>query len=793
MDALGHGLPLPLNRQSLDLATGPLVNFGGASAAYSLRDLNGQNPMVVRVRRESDNNERDFNQDTINSGDMVRWVNEQITPPLDLRELTATGRDGPIIEAAAAYSLRNLSADGTSLTSAGDTQTDYFVFTGATGDTAALNGIKYVYGFPYNGAKAYNSAPPAPENTQMVRGTSGNWTLFDATPNPSKTYANSATNVSTEYPWEADWTGTDLENATFSQQRTGSLVTQVRRSSDGSTQSFTAAEVADGTLEAWVNTSFANALPLDTASGAAAAYSLRSLGTNQWSYAGDTVTYTSDFSAGIDGFGSILGTIEGNIDGIGNQDDNLRFTIDSSAGQHGLFIGSWTSGLTYRITFDFYIPSSNTDIDGVYASLRDGNSSVLSVTDEWTTFSHTGTPLSNGVFYINAAKGGSASFTGNGTDVFYVRNIVITETLGDTEVLPAGKYVTQVRRSSDDAVKSFTAAEVSDGTLEAWVNTDVDKLDLGVPPSGGLSGNYTSGADSADFSISNEGSTGYGFLLDNADVTAGSYAITFDVNLNSGSLEGVTVVINDPSNYQYQSLVSGSNSFSGTISNTGQIFFRTSGTAVADVSITNITLTQTSANGHVSKWYDQSGNDKHATQGTPASQPKIVDAGALVTGGLDFDGVDDLLETSLVPPNVATLIGVANWDTINNFMAIIGARDSASNRSYIAQVSSGRTALGVADSALSGPKVVAGDDYLLFGTYSGSTRLLSTNGSVVSDSSGSAPNNTTYGYNIGANNTAGVVSGYIEGTLAEVIVYPSDETANRLAIEANINNQYDIY
>jgi len=165
----------------------------------------------------------------------------------------------------------------------------------------------------------------------------------------------------------------------------------------------------------------------------------------------------------------------------------------------------------------------------------------------------------------------------------------------------------------------------------------------------------------------------------------------------------------------------------------------------------------------------------------------------LVTGGLDFDGVDDLLETSLVPPNVATLIGVANWDTINNFMAIIGARDNASKRSYIAQVSSGKTALGVADSALSGPDVVAGDDYLLFGTYSGSTRLLSTNGSVVSDSSGSAPNNITYGYNIGANNTAGVVSGYIEGTLAEVIVYPSDESDNRLAIEANINNQYDIY
>lgn len=74
MDVFGHGLPLPLNRQSLDLATGPLINFGGASAAYSLRDLNGRNPRVVRVRRASDNLERDFYEDGVNSGELVDWV-----------------------------------------------------------------------------------------------------------------------------------------------------------------------------------------------------------------------------------------------------------------------------------------------------------------------------------------------------------------------------------------------------------------------------------------------------------------------------------------------------------------------------------------------------------------------------------------------------------------------------------------------------------------------------------------------------------------------------------------------
>jgi hypothetical protein len=115
MNVLGHGLALPLNRQSLDLATGPLINFGGASAAYSLRDLNGRNPRIVRVRRASDNHERDFYKDGINSGELTNWVNSQIVPPLDIGVETSEGRI-PVPEGGTsigtpvgAYSLRNLS------------------------------------------------------------------------------------------------------------------------------------------------------------------------------------------------------------------------------------------------------------------------------------------------------------------------------------------------------------------------------------------------------------------------------------------------------------------------------------------------------------------------------------------------------------------------------------------------------------------------------------------------------------------------------------------------------------
>ncbi len=165
-----------------------------------------------------------------------------------------------------------------------------------------------------------------------------------------------------------------------------------------------------------------------------------------------------------------------------------------------------------------------------------------------------------------------------------------------------------------------------------------------------------------------------------------------------------------------------------------------------------------------------------------------------MSGGVDFDGVNDVLNTSLIPPSTATLIGVSNWDIEDVATMIIGARDSTNLRSYISQTSGGKTAIGVANGALDSIDVVASTDYLLFGMYSGADRLISVNSNPTSETIlQDTPINEIYGYSIGALNTAGVDSAFMDGTIAEVIVYASDESANREAIEANINNQYDIY
>ena len=67
------GAPVPI--RGSHLAVGELIEqFPGAAAAYSLRPLRNNASNVVRVRRESDNAERDFTAQDITSGEMVNWV-----------------------------------------------------------------------------------------------------------------------------------------------------------------------------------------------------------------------------------------------------------------------------------------------------------------------------------------------------------------------------------------------------------------------------------------------------------------------------------------------------------------------------------------------------------------------------------------------------------------------------------------------------------------------------------------------------------------------------------------------
>ena len=152
-----------------------------------------------------------------------------------------------------------------------------------------------------------------------------------------------------------------------------------------------------------------------------------------------TAKYTSDFSAGADSFTSINGTVTGNVDGIGGQNDNLSYYGDATVGNHAVTRSTaiFTVGKRYRVSYSYYLPSTNTNLKKLAAFYHGGasmESSLNSVTDAWTTISFeiNGVPSAagSGIAFYGYTSGNSLSFacaTSPPYDLFYVRGITVTE------------------------------------------------------------------------------------------------------------------------------------------------------------------------------------------------------------------------------------------------------------------------------------------------------------------------------------------------------------------------------
>jgi len=151
---------------------------------------------------------------------------------------------------------------------------------------------------------------------------------------------------------------------------------------------------------------------------------------DEWGGAGGGI-YTSDFSAGVDGFSSgVNGTTDGNIDSISGEDNNLRFTCDSTSGSHYARRTVLTDGKSYKVEFDFYIPSSNSNLDGLWllhGSSATGFANSSPAKDTWLTGSASFT-AGNSQLRWYGTDGGNTSFQdAGGNDVFYVRNVRVTQ------------------------------------------------------------------------------------------------------------------------------------------------------------------------------------------------------------------------------------------------------------------------------------------------------------------------------------------------------------------------------
>jgi len=209
--------------------------------------------------------------------------------------------------------------------------------------------------------------------------------------------------------------------------------------------------------------------------------------------------------------------------------------------------------------------------------------------------------------------------------------------------------------------------------------------------------------------------------------------------------------------------------------------------------------------GHVTTWYDQSGTN-HANQSTASRQPKIVDAGTLVTVGglaaLDFDGAFDYLfndsvASSFTGNDIPISIFTCFKETASSYSDIVSLSNGALNNplkrlfringySRYDQRDDAATFISpIGDFGLT-------NQILNSVTSTGNSVNLYEQGVLKASDTTDFGNVTLNRFSIGALRRS-TVDAPMNGQIQEIVVFDTDQSSNRTGIENNINDHFDIY
>jgi len=206
--------------------------------------------------------------------------------------------------------------------------------------------------------------------------------------------------------------------------------------------------------------------------------------------------------------------------------------------------------------------------------------------------------------------------------------------------------------------------------------------------------------------------------------------------------------------------------------------------------------------GFLRTWYDQSGNENNANQTIATNQPKIVDNGSVVQENgkpcLTFNGSTH----ELTGPIISSIVG-----TQPRYFATVSKSTSVSENTILTwdTATFGGAFAMSPDNLLVRFRFTAGQQGL--GVISAGVNLISwllpppandanlssvsCNGIVTSLTLSRSLDTESIPFSIGGAYQS--VTNNFSGTMQEIVLYSGNQSANRAAIEANINAHYSIF
>ena len=761
--------------------------FGGAAAAYSLRDIGAMNGPVVRVRRNSDDEEEDFSANQVSSGALEDWVNGKLESTLPADVATA----------AAAYSLRkvkenytgpvvrirrssdNTEGDFTAQELEDGTATDFIdggesLLYGICGqsnaagragnsfagdrfdeldalsnrvfmwDTTTTSFVEYDFGV--NQQKSSNSPVTqfGPES-ELLR--------LAAEANPTKKiyvvkYAIGSTSLFN------DWSPGDTYYNTFKDAYLNA-VSAIQASNENIIHKGVlfaqGEEDAKGALGGGAQNyyesyqrSFIETLRTDLSlPNLPIALTLPSVRTTQVSNF-PQIDIVSQAKVNVAASLEFVSTIDSS--NFGMNTDDLHYNADGQIEQGTQFYNQANGIETSTGTGDGYVRT--------WYDQAGSNDAIQETAANQPKIAENGALLADGI-----------DFDGSNDELRTSTDIASSQPVTVISVTKPDAVNKRIFESITNSVRAFYGGGSNTGmnagntllgtTNEVSTNTEYLQTHLfNTTNSKVFLNNVETISDDA-------GSNAF----------AGNFSLGGSSAVFDGTMKEVIVYLSDQSDNRFK-IESNINNYYGLYTFQGD--------------------------GFVETLYDQSGNGNDVSQTTAGSQPKIVDSGSLVKvdgiPSIKFDGTDDFLERAtytqgdLSQPSTAFAVAKLRVFVDDNQKIFDGHTSTKRNMIQLNQSGSGQFAAFAGTVQTTGEDADA-DQHLFESRFNGADSRFIIDGVIKSTNNQGSQD--MQGINIGANHDS--ASNFWDGDIQEIIIYNSDLCDDRADLENDINNYYTIY